>query len=118
MSALKQTFHPGISSRFGQTVSSDITQSIAYDAPISEDSVAADSALAKMLSLGAAIVDDLELPSFDEFLVSYAENTVLNCEFKEDLTSYLIGRVGSSIHSLEDLIQYATCAERRNSSTS
>lgn len=68
-------------------------------------SSASNDALSKMQSLGAIVIDNLELPSFEEFLQSDAMDIVLRCDFKEDLATYLAERRESTMRSLQDVIE-------------
>jgi len=64
-----------------------------------------DNAVRVMRSLGAEVVDDLEVPSFEE--VQNPETMVLICEFKDAIAEYLATRGPEVPHrTLADLIRF------------
>jgi amidase len=64
----------------------------------------AEAALDVMRSLGATIIDPVDAPDPLEF--SDDEFTVLLCEFKDDIASYLRGLNHTSMRTLADLIDF------------
>jgi amidase len=63
-----------------------------------------DAAVAKLKSLGAEVIDPVELPHAGEY--DAAEFEVLQYEFKADLNAYLAGRTGLQVRTLADLIAF------------
>ncbi|HEX5043824.1 MAG TPA: amidase [Candidatus Polarisedimenticolaceae bacterium] len=63
-----------------------------------------DAAVAKLKSLGAEVLDPVELPHAGKY--DGAEFEVLQYEFKADLNAYLAGRPGLPVKTLADLIAY------------
>jgi amidase len=63
--------------------------------------------VATLAALGAALIDPVEFPSFDEFSTSPAEFDVLLLEFKTDIARYLETRNGGP-KTLADLIAFNT----------
>jgi len=61
-------------------------------------------ALGKLKSLGAELVDPVELPHAGKY--DAAEFEVLQYEFKTDLNAYLAGRPGLPVKTLADLIAF------------
>ena len=65
-----------------------------------------ENALGVMQLLGAEIVDDVELPSFEEFEDDQSEIRVLLYEFKRGLEAYLQTRPGIQWRTLIDIITF------------
>ena len=63
-----------------------------------------DVAVAKLKSLGAEVVDPVELPNAGKY--DAEEFEVLQYEFKADLNAYLAGRPGLQVKTLADLIAF------------
>ena len=63
-----------------------------------------DDAVARLRSLGAEVVDPVELPGADE--ISEPELTALLHEFKRDLNAYLAGLAGDHPATLAELIAF------------
>jgi amidase len=63
-----------------------------------------DDAVAKLKTLGAEIVDPVELPNAGKY--DESELDVLQYEFKADLSAYLATRKGLAIKTLADLIAF------------
>jgi amidase len=72
--------------------------------PFSEEVFA--QALDAMANAGAILVDDVEIPSADQFFADPSETVVLVWEFKRDLNAYLANRTGVPISTLGDAIQF------------
>ncbi|KAK4705108.1 amidase, partial [Phenoliferia sp. Uapishka_3] len=64
------------------------------------------AAITKIASLGATIQDPANLPSSNDFLTSNNETFVLDTDFKVDLAAYLAALNGSTVLSLEDVINF------------
>ncbi|MBA3913426.1 MAG: amidase [Acidobacteriales bacterium] len=60
--------------------------------------------LAEMKLAGAEIIDPADLPTHGKF--DDTELTVLMYELKADLNTYLAGRTGIPVHSLQDVIEF------------
>ena len=67
---------------------------------------ALEAAIKQMTTLGAAIVDPADVPSALEVVTSTAERTVLDTDFKVDMTAYLSRLDNCQIHTLEDLVNF------------
>jgi amidase len=63
-----------------------------------------DAAVAKLKSLGAEVLDPIELPHAGKY--DAEEFEVLQYEFKADLNAYLAGRPGLPVKTLADLIAF------------
>jgi amidase len=63
-----------------------------------------DAAVAKLKSLGAEVIDPVELPHAGKY--DQEEFEVLQYEFKADLNAYLAGRPGLPVKTLADLIAF------------
>ena len=69
------------------------------------DRVFAD-ALNALRDAGAVLVDPIEVPALKELRESEAEKTLLLHEFKAGLNTYLQGRSGVSVGSLQEVIEF------------
>jgi amidase len=71
-----------------------------------ETDAVARMAIQAMTNAGAIIVDPADIPTAEKMKQDQSELEVLLYEFKTDLNTYLSGRKGVPIHSLEELIAF------------
>lgn len=64
-----------------------------------------DKAIEKLKSLGAIVLDPVDIPSTDEWMTSDSTTTVQLVEFKEGVRKYLASMRSTQVKCLRDIIE-------------